>query len=121
MISWRRSIALTTAPVLRLPRLDRPFVLTFDASTWAAAGVLYQRDTDGEQALHPIAYTSKKSQYTTPPHQLCHAALARTFFTFIMVRSFVRGSFYIQKKLGHAPRYRQQFGHVGLPTAHLLA
>jgi hypothetical protein len=50
-------ILLTTAPVLRVPDMSLPFIVTTDASQMAIAGMLSQEFPDGE---HPVAYTSRK-------------------------------------------------------------
>ena len=49
--------ALCTAPVLRSPNFDLPFILQTDASDRGVAAVLSQTEQDEE---HPIAYFSKK-------------------------------------------------------------
>jgi len=43
--------ALTTAPVLVLPRFDKPFMLTTDASTTGLAYILSQRDEYGREQV----------------------------------------------------------------------
>jgi transposase InsO family protein len=48
---------LISAPVMRLPRLDEPFILEVDASGKALGAVLSQRQEDGKP--HPVAYGSK--------------------------------------------------------------
>ena len=48
--------SLCTAPVLRHPIHDKPFILSTDASGYAMGAVLSQLFEDGE---HPIAYASK--------------------------------------------------------------
>jgi len=50
--------ALIDHPVLAIPRRDRPYTLTTDASDEGLGAVLSQPGDDGE--LHPIAYASKK-------------------------------------------------------------
>lgn len=49
--------AMSEAPVLRFPELNRPFLLTTDASQVAAGAVLSQITEDGD---HPVAYASFK-------------------------------------------------------------
>ena len=51
-------VSLTSAPVLRLPDVEREFRLITDASDSAVAGVLLQQDDDKE--WHPVAYTSRR-------------------------------------------------------------
>jgi hypothetical protein len=46
--------ALITAPVLALPRLDQPYILTTDASTSGLAYILSQKDDAGRE--HVICY-----------------------------------------------------------------
>jgi hypothetical protein len=48
----------TSAPILRHYDFSRPTVLECDASDFAIAGVLSQRDVSG--VLHPVAYHSRK-------------------------------------------------------------
>ena len=48
---------LSEAPILKLPDLDREFVVRTDASNAAIGGVLMQ-EYDG--VMHPVAYASRK-------------------------------------------------------------
>ena len=48
---------LSTKPVLKLPKLDEPFMLRTDASSTGVGAVLLQ-ETDG--LLHPVMYASRK-------------------------------------------------------------
>jgi hypothetical protein len=48
--------SLTTAPVLRHPDFDKPFIVQTDASGYGLGAVLVQEFEDGE---HPIAYASR--------------------------------------------------------------
>ena len=47
---------LTSEPVLKFPRFDRPFILEVDASDVAIGGVLSQEQSDNQ--FHPVAYFS---------------------------------------------------------------
>ena len=63
---------LTKAPVLKIPDLEREFIVTCDASEMAVGGVLSQVFSDGE---HPIAYESRKlnsaeQKYPTHEHDM---------------------------------------------------
>ena len=49
---------LTTAPILALPRFDRPFILDTDCSTISMGSVLSQLDDDRNESV--ICYSSKK-------------------------------------------------------------
>ena len=51
--------SLTSAPVLRLPDVEREFRLITDASDSAVAGVLLQH-WDDDKEWHPVAYTSRR-------------------------------------------------------------
>ena len=53
----RLKTALVTAPVLATPQLDRPFILSTDASGQGIGAVLEQ-ESKGE--VHPVAYYSRK-------------------------------------------------------------
>ncbi|MFM7856174.1 MAG: reverse transcriptase/ribonuclease H family protein, partial [Flammeovirgaceae bacterium] len=50
--------ALASAPVMALPRMDRPFILHTDASGFAIASILSQLDDHGEPKV--IAFRSRK-------------------------------------------------------------
>ena len=49
--------SLVTAPVLRMPNFDLPFVLATDASAVSIGGILEQ---DFGEGLQPVAFESKK-------------------------------------------------------------
>ena len=49
--------SLTSAPILKLPDVDMPFVLRCDASSVGLGAVLLQYH---DQALFPVSYASKK-------------------------------------------------------------
>ena len=51
----RLKLALTTAPVLKLPDFDRQFVVTTDASD-AAVGAIIEQDFGN--SLQPVAFAS---------------------------------------------------------------
>ena len=53
----RLKLALTTAPVLRLPDFERQFVVTTDASDAAVGAILEQ---DFGNGLQPVAFASRK-------------------------------------------------------------
>ena len=56
--AYRRLIdILTSAPVLRLPDMSKPFTVATDASGLAVGAVLSQVGDDGQE--HPIAYASR--------------------------------------------------------------
>lgn len=47
---------ITSAPILAIPDLDKPFCISSDASAYAVGAVLAQEQTDG---VHPIEYASR--------------------------------------------------------------
>ena len=53
----RLKLALTTAPVLKLPDFERLFVVTTDASD-AAVGAIFEQDFGN--GLQPMAFASQK-------------------------------------------------------------
>lgn len=62
---------LHQAPVLRLPDLNKDFILDTDASSVACGAILQQHDEDGE--LHPVAYASRMftgRERNWPPREL---------------------------------------------------
>ena len=97
-------MALVTAPVLRLPDFDRPFVLTTDASLVAVGAVLEQDFGDG---LQPIAYSSKK----LTPTEIRYSAYERELLGIVDAigrwRSYLEGQHFIiqtdHSSLRHLP------------------
>ena len=78
----RLRAAVTSAPVLRLPRWDRPFVVVSDCSTIAAGAALMQ-EHDGE--LLPVAYfseTLKGAELNYPARDLEALALKKAVVHF---------------------------------------
>ena len=53
----RLKLALTTAPVMKLPDFERQFVVTTDASD-AAVGAILEQDFGND--LQPVAFASRK-------------------------------------------------------------
>lgn len=51
-------LALSSAPVLAQPNFEKEFFIQCDASKIGVGGVLFQRDSDGNE--HPISYVSQK-------------------------------------------------------------
>ena len=58
---------LTTAPILKYPELNKPFILDTDACDFAMGAVLSQEGGDGKE--HPIAYMSKI--FSKPERNYC--------------------------------------------------
>jgi hypothetical protein len=61
---------LASAPVLKQPDRDRPYVIETDASEWALGMVLMQEDDD--RKLHPVAYDGRKlhgAELNYPVHE----------------------------------------------------
>lgn len=67
---------LISPPILILPDLNEPFIISTDASLIAVSAVLSQRKSDG---IHPICYESKKlneAEKNYPIHELeCYAII----------------------------------------------
>ncbi|KAM7309659.1 uncharacterized protein ISCGN_006655 [Ixodes scapularis] len=61
---------LANPPILRLPNLDRPFVLRTDASDRGVGAVLMQ---EHDAVLHPVAYASRKLL----PREMSYATIER--------------------------------------------
>ena len=46
----------STAPVLSMPDMTKPFILEMDTSKWAIGATLLQKQEDGQ--IHPCGYLS---------------------------------------------------------------
>ena len=82
---------LGSAPVLQIPRFDRPFKLRTDASQLGAGALLYQTDDLGIE--HPIAYYSKK--FSRP--QQAYATIEKELLA--IVDSLKHFAYYVQNGL----------------------
>ena len=82
---------LGSAPILQIPRFDRPFKLRTDASQLGAGALLFQVDDQGIE--HPIAYYSKK--FSRP--QQAYATIEKEAFA--IVDSLKHFAYYVQNGL----------------------
>ena len=78
---------LTEAPVLKLPDVDKPFILQCDASGKALGAVLAQINADGYE--QPIAYASRaltetEQKYTTTEREGLVIVWAITYFKYLI-------------------------------------
>ncbi|CAF0976548.1 unnamed protein product, partial [Brachionus calyciflorus] len=78
---------LTKAPVLKLPDVDKPFILQCDASGKALGAVLAQINADGY--VQPIAYASRaltetEQKYTTTEREGLVIVWALTYFKYLI-------------------------------------
>ena len=69
---------LLTPPVLTFPDFNKKFVLSTDASNYAAGAILSQKDEQGH--LHPIAYASKPFSKTERSASISEKELAAVVF-----------------------------------------
>ena len=67
-----------TAPVLRMPNVNKPFVLQTDASNRAIGAVIMQKDENGE--LHPCGYLSKALSPTQSNWQIYDRELFAIYY-----------------------------------------
>ena len=68
-----------TAPVLRMPDVNKPFILQTDASNQAIGAVIMQKDENGE--LHPCGYLSKALTPTQSNWQIYDRELFAIYYT----------------------------------------
>ena len=103
---------LTSAPILRLPDINRPFVLRTDASAVGVGGVLLQYH---DSIPHPVAYGSRKlmpreTRYSTVERELLGVMFAINRFKYYLLgKSFIlevdhRPLVYLKRFKGENPR-----------------
>ena len=100
----KTKILLTSAPILRVPDMSRPFLVTTDASQTGIAGMLSQEFGDGE---HPVAFTSRKltdaeKNYTVYEQEMLavvHCCAVWRCYVENMVETVVRTDHYSLKHL----------------------
>ena len=84
---------LCSAPILRSPDFNKPFILQTDASDRGIGAVLSQEDPEGEE--HPIVYFSKKllpreERYSTVKKECLAIKLGiQAFRVYLMGRPFL--------------------------------
>ena len=84
--------AIIANPVVRLPDVNRPFIVETDASQIAIGAVLKQRDDDGHEYV--VSYYSRalsKSERNYPTYEREYYAVVRAcehFRVFLLAREF---------------------------------
>jgi hypothetical protein len=82
--------AFTTAPVLLMPNVDKPFRIECDASDYATGAVLEQQ---GEDSLwHPTAYLSKAMDPAERNYNIHNKELLAVFRSFKAWRHYLEGA-----------------------------
>lgn len=122
-------VALTSAPVLILPDMSKPFIVTTDASLVATGAVLAQDHGQGEQ---PIAYLSQKlnsAEQNYPAHERELLAVKRAFdnwrsylfgkkFTLVTDSSAIKYIMSQQVLTGRRARWAEQFADYDFEVVH---
>ncbi|GAN11513.1 conserved hypothetical protein, partial [Mucor ambiguus] len=85
---------ITSAPVLLMPDMTRPFRIECDASDYAVGAVLLQQDPKCNDAWKPIAFISKKLSVAERNYPTQERELLAILFACKTWRCFVEGSSY---------------------------
>jgi hypothetical protein len=78
------------APVLRMPDLQKPFVVECDASDFAMGAVLSQKQDDGK--THPVAYFSKGFNQAERNYKIYDKELAVIVYALKQWRHYLEGA-----------------------------
>lgn len=85
---------ITSAPVLLMPDMSRPFRIECDASDYAVGAVLLQQDPKCDDAWKPVAFISKKLSDAERNYPTQERELLAILFACKTWRCFVEGSSY---------------------------
>ena len=96
----RLKLALTTAPVLMLPDLEKQFVVTTDASDAAVGAILEQ---DFGNGLQPIAFASRKLNNAEMRYSAYERELLGIVWAIAQWKHYFRGLHSVVIQTDHAP------------------
>ena len=96
----RLKLALTTAPVLRLPDFERQFVVTTDASDAAVGAILEQ---DFGNGLQPVAFASRKLNGAEMRYSAYERELLGIVWALAQWKHYFRGLHSVVIQTDHAP------------------
>ena len=96
----RLKLALTTAPVLKLPDFDRQFVVTTDASDAAVGAILEQ---DFGNGLQPVAFASRKLNDAEMRYSAYERELLGIVWALAQWKHYCRGPHAVIIQTDHAP------------------
>ena len=96
----RLKLALTTAPVLKLPDFDRQFVVTTDASDAAVGAILEQ---DFGNGLQPVAFASRKLNDAEMRYSAYERELLGIVWALAQWKHYCRGPHSVIIQTDHAP------------------
>ena len=96
----RLKLALTTAPVLKLPDFDRQFVVTTDASDAAVGAILEQ---DFGNGLQPVAFASRKLNGAEMRYSAYERELLGIVWALAQWKHYCRGPHSVVIQTDHAP------------------
>ena len=96
----RLKLALTTAPVLKLPDFERQFVVTTDASDAAVGAILEQ---DFGNGLQPVAFASRKLNDAEMRYSAYERELLGIVWALAQWKHYCRGPHAVIIQTDHAP------------------
>ena len=96
----RLKLALTTAPVLKLPDFDRQFVVTTDASDAAVGAILEQ---DFGNGLQPVAFANRKLNDAEMRYSAYERELLGIVWALAQWKHYCRGPHAVIIQTDHAP------------------
>ena len=96
----RLKLALTTAPVLKLPDFEKQFVVTTDASDAAVGAILEQ---DFGNGLQPIAFASRKLNNAEMRYSAYERELLGIVWAIAQWKHYLRGLHSVIIQTDHAP------------------
>lgn len=81
---------LVSAPILSIPKFDKPFIISTDASDLGLGCVLSQKDDEGKE--HPVAFASRSLTKPERNHATTEKELNALIFALEKFRGYIEGS-----------------------------